>query len=119
TIDPVKDTLAEEIIANAVSAATLDPRFSPVRPDELLNLKYSVDVLSVPEPATLESLDPKVYGVIVADENGAQRGLLLPNLPGINTAERQVELASRKAGLPQGAKVTLYRFRAERYSEGS
>ena len=117
TIDPSKDTLAEEIIWNAVSAATRDPRFSPVRADELSNLKYSVDVLSAPEPCTLGDLDPKIYGVIVEDEIGVRRGLLLPNLPGIDKARQQVELASRKAGIPPDASVKLFRFRADRYSE--
>ena len=117
TIDPAKDTLAKEIITNAINAATRDPRFSPVRADELPNLKYSVDVLSGPEPATLDDLDPNVYGVIVEEENGARRGLLLPDLAGIDTAAKQVDIASRKAGIPQGANVNLFRFRAERYSE--
>jgi len=117
TIDPVKDTLAEEIIWNAISAATRDPRFSPVRADELLNLKYSVDVLSAPEPCALDDLDPKIYGVIVEDENGVRRGLLLPNLPGIDTAGKQVELAARKAGISPEASIKLFRFRADRYSE--
>jgi len=117
TIDPVKDTLAEEIIANAISAATRDPRFPPVTKDELPNLKYSVDVLSAPEPCTFDDLDPKVYGVIVEDDSGFRRGLLLPNLEGISTATNQVEIASRKAGIAQGTKIRLFRFRADRYSE--
>ena len=117
TIEPVKDTLGEEIIANAISAATRDPRFTPVRAAELPNLKYSVDVLSEPEPCGLDDLDPKIYGVIVEDESGFRRGLLLPNLEGVDTAEQQVEIASGKAGLPPTANVKLYRFRAERYSE--
>jgi AmmeMemoRadiSam system protein A/AmmeMemoRadiSam system protein B len=117
TIEPEKNTLAEELIANAISAATRDPRFPPVRADELTNLKYSVDVLSQPELVRLEDLDPKVYGVIVEDLNGAQRGLLLPNLEGIDTPARQVEIASRKAGIPPGTEVKLWRFRANRYRE--
>lgn len=117
TIDPVKDTLAEEIILNAISTATRDPRFSPVRADELPNLKYSVDVLSAPEPCTPDDLNPKIYGVIVQDESGARRGLLLPNLPGIDTIRKQVEMASRKAGIPHETPVKLFRFRADRYSE--
>ena len=116
TIDPVKDSLAEEIIANAVSAATRDPRFPPVRRDELPNLKYSVDVLSAPEPCTLGDLDPKTYGVIVENESG-RRGLLLPDLEGIKAATEQVEIASRKAGIPPGSPVKLFRFRADRYAE--
>lgn len=117
TIDPVKDTLAEEIILNAISAATHDPRFSPVRADELPNLKYSVDVLSPPEPCTADDLDPKIYGVIVEDKSGVRRGLLLPNLRGIDTASKQIELASRKAGITSDTPVKLFRFRADRYSE--
>ena len=116
TIDPDKNSLAEEIIANARSAATRDPRFPPVRADELPNLKYSVDVLSAPEPCTLADLDPKIYGVIVEDDSG-RRGLLLPNLEGIKAAAEQVEIASRKAGIAPGSPVKLFRFRADRYSE--
>jgi len=117
TIDPVKDTLAEEIILNAIGSATSDPRFSPVRADELPDLKYSVDVLSPPEACAADDLDPKLFGVIVEDESGARRGLLLPNLPGIDTASKQIEMASRKACIPPAASLRLFRFRANRYSE--
>ena len=117
TIEPEKDTLAEEVIVNAISAATRDPRFARVRADELPGLKYSVDVLSPPEPVKLDDLDPRVYGVIVEDENGMRRGLLLPNLEGVDTAAQQVEIATRKAGIPAGDPIRLWRFRADRYSE--
>ncbi len=117
TVDPVQDTLAKEIITNAVSSATRDPRFPPVRPSELPNLKYSVDVLSNPEACNLDELDPKIYGVIVEDETGFRRGLLLPNLEGITSAAHQVEIAASKAGIPPGTPVKLFRFRADRYSE--
>jgi AmmeMemoRadiSam system protein A/AmmeMemoRadiSam system protein B len=117
TVDPERGTLAEEIILNAISAATRDPRFTRVRADELPGLKYSVDVLSEPEPARLEDLDPRVYGVIVADQAGVRRGLLLPNLKGIDTVTRQVEIASRKAGIPAGVEIRLWRFRAQRFRE--
>jgi AmmeMemoRadiSam system protein A/AmmeMemoRadiSam system protein B len=117
TIDPVKDTLAEEIILNAIGSANSDPRFSPVRAEELPALKYSVDVLSPPEACTADDLDPKLFGVIVEDEGGAHRGLLLPNLPSIDTASEQIEMASRKAGIPPHARLRLFRFRADRYSE--
>jgi AmmeMemoRadiSam system protein A/AmmeMemoRadiSam system protein B len=117
TIEPVNPTLAEEVIINAISAATRDPRFVPVREAELPELKYSVDVLSAPELARLEDLDPRVYGVIVEDENGARRGLLLPNLEGVDTAAKQVEIATRKAGIPESSKVKIWRFRADRYRE--
>ena len=117
TIEPAKNTLAEEVILNAISAATRDPRFAPVREDELPGLKYSVDVLSPPEPVKLDDLDPKVYGVIVEDKNGVRRGLLLPNLRGIETTAKQVEIASRKAGITAGDEIKLWRFRADRYGE--
>jgi len=117
TIDPVKDTLAEEIIWNAISAATRDPRFSPVRADELPNLKYSVDILSTPEACTWNDLDPKIFGVIVEDEYGLRRGLLLPNLAGIDTVNKQVEHAAGKAGIARDTPLKLFRFRADRYSE--
>jgi AmmeMemoRadiSam system protein A len=117
TIEPAKDTLAEEIIANAISAATHDPRFDSVKEEELANLVYSVDVLMPSEPATIEDLDPKVYGVIVETEDESQRGLLLPDIPGVESGEQQVEIARRKAGIPQGTPVKLWRFRVERYGE--
>ena len=117
TFEPAKDTLAEELIDNAIGAATRDPRFPPVREAELPNLKYSVDVLSAPEPATMENLDPQIFGVIVEDENEIHRGLLLPNLEGIDTPTKQVEIASHKAGIRPGSQIKLWRFRSERYSE--
>lgn len=117
TIESAKDSLAEEIVSNAVSAAIHDPRFDPVREDELAALVYSVDVLLAPEPATIEELDPEVYGVIVEDESESRRGLLLPDIPGVETAEQQVEIARRKAGIPHGTPVKLSRFRVERYRE--
>jgi MEMO1 family protein len=117
TIEPAKDTLAEELIANAINAATRDPRFAPVSPEELPKLRYSVDVLSAPEAAKFEDLDPAIYGVIVEDESGARRGLLLPDLEGIDTARKQVEIAAGKAGIPSEAPVRLSRFRVNRFKE--
>ncbi|HEX5602371.1 MAG TPA: AmmeMemoRadiSam system protein A [Pyrinomonadaceae bacterium] len=117
TIEPSRDTLAHEIIANAISAANNDPRFEPVRPEELSNLRYSVDVLFPPEETVMEDLDPSVFGVIVEDESGTRRGLLLPDIPGIDNAEQQVEIAARKAGIGRGEPVRLYRFKVERYRE--
>ena len=117
TFEPAKDSLAEETIANAIHAATRDPRFAAVSEDELPDLKFSVDVLSTPEPCRAEDLDAHVYGVIVEDQNGIHRGLLLPNLDGIDTPAQQIEIASRKAGIAPGADVKVFRFRADRYSE--
>lgn len=117
TIEPVKQNLAEEIIANAINAATRDPRFSPVAVDELPDLCYSVDVLEAPEPASFADLDPKIYGVIVEDKSETFRGLLLPDIAGVDTAERQVEIAARKAGIAPGEPLKLSRFRVSRYRE--
>ncbi|HEX7331439.1 MAG TPA: AmmeMemoRadiSam system protein A [Pyrinomonadaceae bacterium] len=117
TIEPARDTLAQEIVANAISAATNDPRFDPVRTEELSNLRYSVDVLFPAEETVMEDLDPAVFGVIVEDESGARRGLLLPDIPGITDAKQQVEIAARKGGIDQGRPVKLWRFRVERFRE--
>ena len=110
TIEPARDTLAQEIVANAISAATNDPRFEPVRLEELSNLRYSVDVLFPPEETVMAELDPSVYGVIVEDESGARRGLLLPDIPGIDNAEQQVEIAARKAGIRRDEPVQTLSF---------
>jgi AmmeMemoRadiSam system protein A len=116
TVEPTRPTLAEELIHNAISAATRDPRFLPVSASELPHLRYSVDVLSPPEATRFEDLNPKTYGLIVEDERG-RRGLLLPDLEGVETAEQQFQITARKAGIPPGADVKLYRFRVRRYGE--
>ena len=117
TVEPSRANLAEELIANAVSAATRDPRFPPVAESELASLRYSVDILHEPEPAEFADLDPKVYGVIVEDESGRRRGLLLPDIAGVETAADQVRIAARKAGIAPRESVRLYRFRVERFRE--
>ncbi len=117
TIEPTAPTLAKELIANAVSAASRDPRFPPVVEDELSQLLYSVDVLSEPEPARFDQLDPATYGVIVVDVTGTQRGLLLPALEGVDTVQQQVDIAAQKAGIAPGAPLKLYRFRVRRFCE--
>ncbi|MDO5107801.1 MAG: AmmeMemoRadiSam system protein A, partial [Coriobacteriaceae bacterium] len=99
TLAPTRTCLAEEIIANAISAGTHDYRFSPVRPDELDELVYDVDVLSKPERIASEAeLDTKRYGVIVSCDDG-RRGVLLPDLDGIDTADEQVSIAARKGNI--------------------
>ncbi|HEY0722873.1 MAG TPA: AmmeMemoRadiSam system protein A [Pyrinomonadaceae bacterium] len=117
TIEPARQTLAEEIVANAISAATNDPRFDSVKVEELSNLRYSVDVLFPAEPATMKDLDPSVFGVIVEDESGMRRGLLLPDIQGIDNAEQQVEIAARKAGIARDERLRLWRFKVERFGE--
>ena len=115
TISPTRDSLAEEIIRNAVSAAVHDPRFDPIRPDELPWLEINVDVLGEPENIQSESeLDVKRYGVIVS--KGGRRGLLLPDLDGVDTVEQQVEIAKQKAGIGAKEKVSLQRFEVVRHT---
>ncbi|RKQ88949.1 AmmeMemoRadiSam system protein A [Brockia lithotrophica] len=116
TVEPTRPTLYEEIVRNAVAAAREDPRFPPLRPEELPDVRISVDVLEPPEEVvSLEGLDPRTYGVIV--EAGRRRGLLLPDLPGIDTPEEQVRIALRKAGIPPGTPYRLQRFRVRRFFE--
>jgi len=115
TIEPQQPTVAQEVIQNAISAATRDPRFPPVQPEELEGLDIKVDVLTEPEPIdSMDQLDPKRYGVIV--ESGWRRGLLLPDLEGVDTVDYQVEIAMRKAGIHPGEPMQLYRFEVKRYT---
>ncbi len=114
TIEPTRPTLGDEIVRNAVQAATEDPRFPPVRVDELDDLEISVDVLHAPERIeTLEDLDPRIYGVITTC--GWRRGLLLPDLEGVDTCEDQVAIAMSKAGIASGEPISLERFKVDRY----
>lgn len=115
TIEPTKENLGLEIIKNALSAAFMDPRFPPVTEEELSNLDLSVDVLMPPEPVEdLQELDPKKYGVIV--ESDHKRGLLLPNLEGVDTVEDQLSIARQKAGIEPGQEEKIYRFEVKRYT---
>lgn len=120
TIQPMFDNVAEEVIQNAIAAATRDPRFSPVRLDELADLDIKVDVLGEPEPVTsLDDLDPKRYGLIVESEgHPKKRGLLLPDLEGIDTVEKQVYWTRyHKAGITDPDEpVQMFRFEVLRYA---
>jgi AmmeMemoRadiSam system protein A len=113
---PIRATLAEEIISNAISAATSDPRFPPVRADELPALNYEVDILSPLEPVGDEAgLDPERYGVVV--EAGGRRGVLLPAIEGITTVAQQVSIAREKAGIAPNEPIHLSRFTVTRFRE--
>ncbi|WP_302962256.1 AmmeMemoRadiSam system protein A [uncultured Adlercreutzia sp.] len=117
TIAPARDCLAEEVIMNGVAAATEDPRFPQVRPDELDALSYSVDVLGEPEPVhSLEQLDPMRYGVIVT--RGFKRGLLLPDLEGVDTVMDQLAIAKQKAGIRADEDAKIERFEVVRHILG-
>ncbi len=116
TIAPTQASLAEEICQNAVSAGRSDPRFHPVEVDELAELVYDVDVLGKPEPVASEAeLDPKRYGVIVSTADG-RRGLLLPDLDGVDTVDEQVRIAAQKGGIDLvGDDYRLERFEVVRH----
>jgi len=114
TIAPTTQCIADEIIQNAVSAGLRDTRFIPVRESELPYLTYKVDVLAAPEPITdAGDLNVKRYGVIVS--SGNKRGLLLPNLDGIDTVEEQINIAKSKAGITDNEPIKLERFEVTRY----
>jgi len=114
TFEPTTNNVAEEIVINAISSATRDPRFPPIAPNELKDLDYSVDVLTSPEPiGSQEQLDPKKYGVIV--QAGWRRGLLLPDLEGVDSVEQQISICRQKAGIAPNEPIKLYRFQVKRY----
>lgn len=114
TIAPTCENLAWEIVQNAISACSRDPRFSPVRPDELDELEYSVDVLGAPEPVdSPAALDPKTYGVIVSC--GGRRGLLLPDLDGVDSVEAQLSIALQKGGIRENEPYKIERFKVVRH----
>ncbi|MBR6090434.1 MAG: AmmeMemoRadiSam system protein A [Anaerolineaceae bacterium] len=114
TILSMTACVAQEIISMAVEAGTHDPRFQPVRADELADLEYNVDVLSEPEKTDIAGLDAKRYGVIVT--NGNRRGLLLPDLEGVDTIEQQISIALQKAGIDPDEGYSLERFQVERHT---
>ncbi|HSV32240.1 MAG TPA: AmmeMemoRadiSam system protein A [Atribacteraceae bacterium] len=116
TVFPCRESLIEEIIQNAVSAATEDRRFQPLSKSELSAVAITVDILSKSETVTdLSTLNPKKFGVIVGWQR--LRGVLLPDLEGVDTAEEQLSIARRKAGIPSGVPVTIRRFTVDRYQE--
>ena len=114
TISPVTSSIAKEVLRNSISAALEDPRFPPVSERELPQLVYSVDVLGEAEKIeSLEELDVNRYGVIVS--SGYKRGLLLPNLEGVDTVDQQIDIARRKAGITKMDKLVIERFEVVRH----
>jgi len=127
---PTKGNLAEEIIQNAIAAAAEDYRFDPISGEELPYLSYTVCLLSAPELVEdISSLDPKKYGIIIktAPDSGTgdaffkgkspqKSGLLLPDLEGVDTIERQISIACQKGAIdPEKEKILIYRFTVEKY----
>ncbi len=116
TLEPAEAALGREIARNAHSSALRDPRFPPVNGDEVEALTCSVDVLGPSEPCEIAGLDPEVYGVIVS--SGHRRGVLLPALAGIESADQQVAIALQKAGIAPDDGFDVRRFRVTRYRQG-
>lgn len=129
---PTRINIAEEIIHNAIAAATEDFRFSPISEEELSSLSYTVYILSYPEPVKdIRELDPEKFGIIVRtgalafpnEENVVSNdviphkiGLLLPDLEGVDTTEQQVSIACMKGGIdPIKEKIVIYKFTVEKY----
>ena len=118
TIEPAHSTVAEEVIQNAISAATRDSRFPPVARHELAGLSYGVDVLARTEPARgPEDLDATRYGVIIESRDGSRRGLLLPRIEGIDSVEDQWQAVHLKAGIAPGPPVRVERFTVTRFGK--
>lgn len=114
TFMPVQDNIALEIVHNAISACSEDPRFDPITEEELDNLVISVDVLGKIEAVEdIITLDPRIYGIIVS--HGSKRGLLLPSLEGVDTVTDQIQIACHKAGIHEGEKIKIERFKVIRH----
>jgi len=114
TIEPTTGSIAEEIMSNAVNAGYRDYRFEPLDPGEIPELECSVDVLEPAEPVKdIAELNPKTYGVIV--KQGSRKGLLLPDLDGVDTVEQQISIALRKAGISEKEGYELLKFKVTRY----
>jgi len=127
---PTKKNIVKEVIDNAIAAATEDYRFGPIQKEELPYLSYTVYILNEPELVKdIKELDPKKYGIIVKtvpiSSSGdvvfdghfvAKTGLLLPDLEGIDTIEKQISIACQKGGIdPAREKILIYKFTVEKY----
>ena len=114
---PTKESIAQEVIANAIEAAAEDPRFDPITKKDLPNLSYEVYVLEKLKPVkSLDELDPKIFGVIVAGVKTRRQALLLPGLEGIDTIEQQISCVCQKAGIdPSQEKISIFRFMARKF----
>lgn len=115
TIFPTTSNIAEEIIRNAIEAGVNDPRFYEVDEEELMDILFSVDVLTEPEAASKEELDPKEYGIIVRSKG--KTGLLLPDLEGVDTVEQQISIALKKAGIKPSERYSIEKFKVIRHKE--
>ncbi|MCD4664915.1 MAG: AmmeMemoRadiSam system protein A [Bacteroidales bacterium] len=117
TIEPSHLNIYQEIIHNAVAASTRDTRFDSVTISELNEIELSVDVLTLPEKInSLDDLDIQIFGIIVSD-NKYKRGILLPDIKGIESIDHQIQIAQKKAGLAETPieNLSIYRFTSTRY----
>ena len=113
---PTRSSIGEEIIRNAIAASTEDYRFEPIKASEIPYLDINVDILSIPEKiVSYSELDPKKYGVIVS--SGNKRGLLLPDLDGVDTVEEQIRIAKNKGNIREDEEISLQRFTVTRHKE--
>ncbi len=116
TMAPTRPSLEEEVLENALAAALRDPRFDPVQADEVRELLISIDLLSpMKEVRSQSDLDPARFGLLI--KAGGRKGVLLPDLPGVTTVERQIEICREKAGIAPGEPITMLRFQVERINE--
>lgn len=115
TLEPAYESLDREILQNAYAAALLDRRFPPLTAGELPGLQVKVDVLGPLQPVDgPEALDPRRFGVVVSAALG-RRGVLLPDLEGVDRVDQQLDIARRKAGIGPGERVRLHRFTVDRH----
>ncbi|MEA1926095.1 MAG: AmmeMemoRadiSam system protein A [Patescibacteria group bacterium] len=114
---PTRESIAREIILNAVAACSRDHRFDQVVENELAYLKYEVSILAEPRKIKdIQTHDPKKRGVLIISSDG-RSGLLLPDLDGIETSEQQIEIASRKGGIDLlRDSVELFSFGVEKHT---
>ena len=132
TYAPTKKNIAEEIVSNAIAAASEDYRFGPITEDELSSLSYEIYILDEPELIIdPKELDPKKFGIVVRSAPSSiptgidvvfsghprfKSGLLLPDLDGVDTVEQQISIACQKAGInPLKENISIYKFRAKKY----
>jgi AmmeMemoRadiSam system protein A/AmmeMemoRadiSam system protein B len=116
TVFPATGSIAEEIIRNAIEAGINDPRFNEVEKEELMDIVFSVDVLTEPVSCSKDELNPKEYGVIVKSKG--KTGLLLPDLEGVDTVEEQISIALKKAGIRSYDEYSTEKFKVIRHKEG-
>jgi AmmeMemoRadiSam system protein A len=117
TLAPQFVNTAEETWHVARDAALRDGRFEPVSARELEQLRFEVSVLMPLEEATSTAeLDPRHYGVVVSTDDG-RRGVLLPDVEGVETVGQQLEIARSKGGIGEDEPVRIQKFVVKKFRE--